>query len=296
MMLAGCSTAPVRIAYTSDQQARAVVPGYGDIRHWSDSPAAAWSVWSNTWIRDRAAIGVAAPTAILAISTGSDKSAFSAGYLAGCTRSGRRPAFDLVTGVSTGALIAPFAFLGSSHDADLAAIYTGIQQKYVYRSRPLNLFFGKPSLADTKPLRALIEAHVDIALLDRNAAEHRKGRCLLVLTTDLHAGQGVLWDIGGIATSAVPSRLALIWNILLASSSSPGIFPPMLIDVAAGGHAFSELHVDGDTTASFFRLTPAAIWNGGAARDRADPGTQIAVHQLPPCYAPAAGLPIIGEA
>lgn len=120
------------------------------------------------------------PPALLALSSGSDKGAFGAGYLAGWTARGDRPSFDVVTGVSTGALIAPFAFLGPDQDATLRAIYTGIEARDIYRLRPLRGLTGDPSFADDKPLARLIARYFTQALLDRIGQEHQQGRRLLI--------------------------------------------------------------------------------------------------------------------
>lgn len=206
---------------------------------------------------------------VLALSSGSDKGAFSAGYLAGWTATGRRPPFDLVTGVSTGALEAPFAFLGSNYDDALKAAYVGITSHDIFRSRPLSGLFGGPAFAETRPLRAMIAQRLSDAMIDRIAAEHRKGRRLLVMTTNLDAARGMVWDMGAIAASASPLRYALFRRVILASASIPGAFPPVLIDVVANGEHFSEMHVDGGTTSSLFALPPALLWgDDGTALDR----------------------------
>jgi predicted acylesterase/phospholipase RssA len=141
------------------------------------------------------------------------------------SRQGGRPSFDIVTGVSTGSLIAPFAFLGEQEDGELKAIYTGVSRKDIYHQRILSGLFGGPSLMSTRPLQALIARHITLALLDRIAAQHRGGRRLLVMTTNLDAERGVIWDMGAIAASGTSDRLSLFRQVLLASASIPGVFP-----------------------------------------------------------------------
>lgn len=260
LMLAGCAGWPERPPVSAADQAGAVVPGYAGMRRWADAPASEWSDWRARFLADRAAAGTTGPIDTLAISSGSDKGAFSAGYLVGWTASGKRPQFDIVTGVSTGALIAPFAFLGSAYDKDVARLYTGIRPGDIYHQRVLSGLLGGPAFATSKPLEALIAAQVTPAILDTIAAEHGKGRRLLVMTTNLDAGRGMVWDMGAIAASGRPDRIALFRRILLASASIPGVFPPVLIDVDGGGRRFSELHVDGGTTSSLFALPPALLW------------------------------------
>jgi len=257
---AGCASWPERPQVTAAAQAMAQVPGFGHVRQWTDAPLPEWKIWQEKWLADRAAAGIQTPPTLLAISSGSDQGAFGAGYLAGWTQRGDRPQFDVVTGISTGALIAPFAFLGPQYDATLHTLYTTIRAKDIYRARPLGGLTGGPSFADSKPLRTLIARYVTIDLLDRIAAEHRRGRRLLVATTNLDAGRGVVWDLGAIADSHSPTRVALARKALLASASIPGMLPPVLINVSAGTQRFAEMHVDGGTAGSVFGLPPAVIW------------------------------------
>lgn len=266
---AGCASWPDRPAVPAAAQQVAQVDGFRDVRHWADAGMADWGDWRAQWFADRRATGLGAGPKVLAISSGSDKGAFSAGYLAGWTATGRRPKFDLVTGVSTGALEAPFAFLGPAYDAELKALYTGITSRDIYRARTVSGLFGGPAFADTRPLRSLIEQRLSEGLIDRIAAEHRQGRRLLVMTTNLDAARGVVWDMGAIAASGSPQRYALFRRVILASASIPGIFPPVLIGVDADGRHFSEMHVDGGTTSSLFALPPALLWgDGGTSLER----------------------------
>jgi hypothetical protein len=269
LALAGCGRWPDRPPVTAETQAVAHVAGFGDIRLWADASAADWAAWRARWMADRTAAGLAAGPQVLAISSGSDKGAFSAGYLAGWTAAGTRPRFDLVTGVSTGALEAPFAFLGPDYDGELRSLYTGIAAHNIYRARALSGLLGGPAFADTKPLQGMIAQHISDALIDRIAAEHRRGRRLLVMTTNLDAARGVVWDMGAIAASASPEHYKLFRQVILASAAIPGVFPPVLIDVAAGERRFSELHVDGGTISSLFVLPPAVLWgDASTAIDR----------------------------
>ncbi|MGW8192228.1 patatin-like phospholipase family protein [Sphingomonas hankookensis] len=175
-----CTSWPQRPAVSALAQAQAAIPGAGDVRRWSDAPAADWGRWRSKMEADRVRSGRTKPPALLALSSGSDKGAFGAGYLAGWTARGDRPSFDVVTGVSTGALIAPFAFLGPDQDATLRAIYTGIEARDIYRLRPLRGLTGDPSFADDKPLARLIARYFTQALLDRIGQEHQQGRRLLI--------------------------------------------------------------------------------------------------------------------
>lgn len=197
------------------------------------------------------------PASFLAVSGGGDNGAFGAGLLNGWTQTGTRPQFKGVTGVSTGALIAPFAFLGSEYDGALREVYTSINPDSVYRKRGLSAALFDDAMADTTPLSQVIAKYLDQKLLDAIAAEYRKGRLLLIGTTNLDAQRPVIWDIGAIAASGRPGALDLIRKILRASAAVPGVFQPVLIDVEIGGKKYQELHVDGGAIAQLFLYPPS---------------------------------------
>lgn len=198
------------------------------------------------------------PMAILGISGGGDNGAFAAGFLNGWTKAGTRPQFKLVTGVSTGALIAPFAFLGPAYDEELKKLYTNISFKDVAKKRSMMAVVSNDAMADNKPLRNLVEKYINQDVLDAIAAEQAKGRMLLVGTVDLDARRPVIWNITEIAASRNPGVLKLIQSLLIASSAIPGTFPPVMINVEAEGKKYQEMHVDGGTAAQVF-VYPAAI-------------------------------------
>lgn len=213
--------------------------------------------------REKAALAAAGhtgplpPAHFLALSGGGDKGAFGAGLLNGWTASGTRPEFKLVTGISTGALIAPFAFLGSSYDSKLREIYTGISGKDILEKRFLPTAIFDDAMADNAPLWRLTRKTVDEAMLRAIAAEYAKGRILWIGTSNLDSMSGVIWDIGKIASSGNPGALELVQSILIASAAIPGAFPPVLIDVEAGGQKYQEMHVDGGTMAQVFVYPPS---------------------------------------
>lgn len=182
---------------------------------------------------------------VLVLSGGGSHGAFGAGMLVGWTASGKRPEFEIVTGVSTGALIASFAFLGPAWDDKLEKFYTNISNDQIFVDLGLGGFFEE-SLYDTAPLKKLIDSVVDQKMLDAIAAEHNKGRRLYVATTDLDAGQVVVWDMGGIAASNHPNRLELYRRILLSSAALPGLFKPVYIPGKKGRY---HMHVDGGVKA-----------------------------------------------
>lgn len=197
------------------------------------------------------------PANFLAISGGGDNGAYTAGLLNGWTVAGNRPTFKAVTGISTGALIAPFAFLGPRYDPVLRELYTGISQKNVFKERGILGALFKDAVSDTSPLYDLIKRHVTRELLDEIAAEYAKGRLLFVGTTNLDTLEPVIWNLTAISTSQDPRALELFQKILLASSAIPGAFPPVLIDVEVGGKHLQEMHVDGGAMAQVFLYPPS---------------------------------------
>jgi len=198
------------------------------------------------------------PAVYLAISGGGENGAYGAGVLTGWSGLGTRPTFKGVTGVSTGALMAPFAFLGSSYDKDLERFYTTIGQKDVMASRGYLSGLVGESLYDSRPLLRLIRSALAgdmVAAIGREYSE--KGRVLLVATANLDVPVGVMWNIGAIAASGRADAIDLIARILLASASIPGAFPPVMIDIEADGRHFQEMHVDGGTVAQVMLYPPS---------------------------------------
>lgn len=193
------------------------------------------------------------PANYLALSGGGDNGAYGAGLMVGWTASGQRPSFDIVTGISAGALIAPFAFLGSDYDPFLREVFTEVAPRdlILFRGRLSAVLFGD-SIADTSPLYTLIERYVDDDMLAAIAREYGKGRLLLIGTTNLDLGRPVFWNIGAIAASGHPDARELFRRILLASAAIPGAFPPVMIDAAADGRAYQEMHVDGGAAVQMF--------------------------------------------
>jgi len=208
--------------------------------------------------RERAANpgGKLPPANFLGLSGGSDDGAFGAGLLVGWTEAGTRPEFKLVTGVSTGSLIAPFAFLGSEYDPQLRAVYTDVTPADIYEQRSILSALTSDAFADTTPLYRVISQHVNEAMLAAIAREYAKGRLLLIGTTNLDEERPVIWNIGAIAASGKPAAIELIRKILLASAAVPGAFPPVLIDVEVGGQHYQEMHVDGGAVAQMFLYPP----------------------------------------
>jgi predicted acylesterase/phospholipase RssA len=212
---------------------------------------------------------------LLALSGGGPDGAFGSGVLRAWTESGTRPEFDAVSGISTGAIIAPFAYLGSDYDDVLEEVYTTMSTddvlvktivlEEVYTTMSTDdvlvktIFSGLTAgtaLSSTAPLRATIAEHVTPDMLAKIAAEHAKGRLLLVGTTNLDAARPVIWNMGAIAASGHPGALELFRDVILASASIPVAFPPVFIQVEAGGQTYDEMHVDGGTTSQVTLVSP----------------------------------------
>ena len=212
------------------------------------------------------------PFNVLAISGGAAGGAYGAGLLVGLAQAGRRPEFSLVTGVSTGALIAPFAFLGPAWDDRLREAYTGGHAAEVFALRRAAPGL-EPSLFRAKALDSLIAPFIDEAVLEAVAAAHAKGRRLFVATTDLDRQRTCIWDMGAIACQRqdVASGLAvkLFREVLAASASLPGVFPPRLISCVSGDEIYHEMHVDGGVAAPLFVLPDALLrWKESGRRMR----------------------------
>ncbi len=248
------------------------VLGIPNARFWPDGPAEPLRQEAALMLARQAAGGTRAqqPADFLALSGGGDNGAYGAGLLTGWTASGTRPQFEIVTGISAGALIAPFAFLGQDYDPALREVFTQLAPPDLIQLRRITLavLFGD-SLADTSPLTRVIQRHADAAMLAAIAGEYAKGRLLLIGTTNLDLQRPVVWNIGAIAASGHPDALRLFRKILLASASIPGAFPPVLVDVEHEGRGYQEMHVDGGAAAQVFFYPPSLDLRAVAATRQA---------------------------
>lgn len=205
---------------------------------------------------------------MLAVSGGGENGAFGAGVLCGWSEQGTRPEFEVVTGISTGALTAPFAFLGPAYDAQLRAVYTEIKPDQVLKPRFITAALWDDAMADNAPLYKTISHYLDDRMLAEIARAYDGGRLLLIASTDLDAQQPVIWNIGAIAKSGHPKAAETIRKILLASAAVPGAFPPTMFEVTLDGKPYQEMHVDGGAFAQTF-LYPSAVTNERRKRLRA---------------------------
>lgn len=202
---------------------------------------------------------------ILVLSAGARDGAYSAGVLVGWSATGTRPTFDVVTGISTGALVAPMAFLGQKYDRLLEDSFTSVRTEDIYFRRPWLAVLWSDSLADSEPLRRRIDEQVTDGMLAEIAQAHLAGRRLYVGTTNLATGRLTVWDLGAIAASSNPDKRELFRKVLLASCSIPGLFPAVPIEIDVDGRRYTELHADGGITSSMLLHTLMVIdKNGGA--------------------------------
>lgn len=258
----GCASIPQRNPLPVDFNGMAQISGIPDARIWGDEPPLyvekRWLSVSQAEMEARYAGVIRQEHNYLAISGGGANGAFGAGLLVGWTEVGTRPEFTIVTGISTGALIAPFAFLGPSYDTTLKELYTKYSTNDLIRKHNILTILTGNAVVTTKPLEALLGKYYDKRMMESIAAEYRKGRTLFIGTTDLDAGRPVIWNIGRIAASGDPKALELIHKVIMASIAIPAAFPPVFIEVKANGLHYDEMHVDGGTTSQVF-LYPAGL-------------------------------------
>ncbi len=259
-LVSGCG-ASLHDAVPEPQVEQAAVSGLTGIRYWGDAgiPNLDAVVREKFTQMRRTRPHLTRPGArpgfdFLAISGGGGDGAFGAGLLVGWGDKGTRPEFEIVTGVSTGALTAPFAFLGPRYDHLLRQVFTSYSTRDLVRKRPIRGLLGGSALADNRPLARIIARFATRDFLKEIAHEHSRGRRLLIGTSNLDAQRPVIWDMGRIAASGHPGALQLFRRILLASAAIPVVFPPVMIEVEVDGRRFQEMHVDGGITADVFLL------------------------------------------
>jgi predicted acylesterase/phospholipase RssA len=271
-LLGACASDP-RTPFTESEEMTAVAIGAPNIRYWADATAS-----TIQGVARHAVVQKGRPFVYLALSGGGGSGAFGAGVLNGWSESGARPEFTIVSGVSTGALIAPFAFLGPDYDDRLKQIYTnGEAQRLIGQPNPLGALFG-PGVFGRERLRRLVERHLDDDLIRAIAREDQKGRRLLVVTTNLDAQRAVVWDMGAIAASGEPKAFELFRDVLAASASVPVVFAPQLIDVEADDRVFQEMHADGTLSAPIYTLPQAVLFGGKAIRRAVRPALYVIVN------------------
>ena len=250
--------------------------------------------WTDEDFRSKEPAIFEKPHAYLAISGGADKGAYGAGLLVGWTKNGTRPEFTMVTGVSTGALIAPFAFLGSDYDKQLQDVFTHTSTKDILKERSFSDYITNDGITDSAPLKKLIAHYIDNDFVEAIARESKIGRQLSIGTVNLEAGRAVTWNISAIAMSEHPGKVDLIHSILLASASIPIEFSPVMIPVESNGKIYHEMHVDGGVGSQVFLYPEKMDWKKVIKRYKVtgkpevyvirnafiDPGYQTIEHDL----------------
>ena len=256
-VVAGCGSLP-RTPVPVDRMLDAQIPGMPGIRSFGMKHSPAFQANLVQSIQaEREDVYCTMPDGtpgycVLALSGGGATGAFGAGFLNGWSASGSRPPFKLVTGISTGALIAPFAFLGPDYDPQLKEAFTTIESENIFIFRGLLKALASESFAKTAPLADLIERYIDKEMLQAVAAAHAAGRRLFVGTTNLDAQRFLIWNMGAIAASEHSNALKLFRDVVLASASIPAVFPPVMIEVEVDGHEYDEMHADGGTVTQVF--------------------------------------------
>lgn len=250
-LLSGCTAAS---ATELSAATKGPVPGADPLAAYRLPADADLATWAQHVPPERLGAG----PRMLALSGGGEDGAFGAGLLYGWSRSGARPVFDIVSGVSTGALIAPFAFLGAGHDRTLHDMFLRHDADDLMTFRTLGLVQGD-ALYDTAPLARLIETYTPPRILRAIAKRHAEGARLFVVTTNLDTSQAVVWDMGAIARAG---ETELFRAVLRASSAIPGMFPPVRIAYRRDGGHHLETHVDGGVYMPFLAIPPAACAPG----------------------------------
>ena len=260
----GCSSISKRHPAPGDQAYdRHILPGVPAVRAWSGTLSSEFTadLIESVHQEEQAKIRIDSEGSpninVLTLSGGSIYGAFGAGFMDGWTQSGTRPVFKMVTGISTGSIIAPFAFLGPEYDSELKMMFTAVNPEDIFTYRGLSILWSG-SLLDSAPLAELIERHFNQKVMEAIAQAHRQGRRLYIGTTNLDEDRMVVWNMGAIANSGHPKALDLFRKVILASSSMPAVFPPVFINVEVDGKTYDEMHVDGGIKAEIF-LTAATV-------------------------------------
>lgn len=266
LLLCACATPAVRNPVPLDQLQRAEVVDMPGVRAWGDAHSDLFQEdlvhsirTENPELFPRGADGTF-EYAGLALSGGGDHGAFGVGFLKGWSESGTRPVFKVVTGISTGALIAPFALLGTDYDQVVQDAYTTITASDIYEEHSLITSFWGEAMADNHPLQHLVHEVVSDEVIDAVGEAHRNGQRLYIGTTNFDAQRPVIWNMGAVANSVHPEAYEVFRQILIASAAIPILFPPVLIDVEVDGGVYDEMHVDGGTVGQMFFYGASLNW------------------------------------
>lgn len=265
VIFAGCASIAPRNILPEEYVEVAEIPGVPDARFFADEMETFWEDKISEFGAERVEEDFSGilnrKHDYLAISGGGSNGAYGAGVLVGWTASGNRPEFTMVTGVSTGALTAPFAFLGSAYDEELKKAFTSFSTKDLAKRQSVFYMLNGDSIISTSKMLEYIQELFDETMLEAIAVEHKRGRRLFIGTFNMDSGRPVVWNIGRIAMSDRSDALDLFHHVLLASASIPGAFPPVRFTVEAHGGLYDELHADGGIAAQVFFFPPAIDWS-----------------------------------
>ncbi len=204
------------------------------------------------------------PLQVLTLSGGGPDGAFGAGVLVGWSEAGTRPQFHIVSGISIGAILAPYAFLGAAYDDDLGRLIDQTGTEFGTPSFGLiRLLRGGGAFSPTD-LQRLVASIVTPRVVDEIAAAHDAGRRLYIATTHLDAQRLSVWDIGALAKLGYARGGPIIEGVIAASASIPGAFPAVRIVWPGGDGGFEELHVDGGTISQLWAPDPRRLRVAGA--------------------------------
>ena len=259
-LLTACSAVSEHETVPQNLADHALPLGMSDLRYWGDSGQLSMTEQFVREIleqQDRSGNlydgqGELQATNYLVLSGGGENGAFGAGILKAWSDDGTRPEFNVVSGVSTGALIAVFAYLGPEYDQAMTDFYTTTQTSDIYSEKNIFTRFTGVSIFDTTPFEKMVRSTIDEVLVDKVAQQSKEGKVLLVGTTHLDSQRLSVWNMGKIAEINTPESLRLFQDIILASTALPGAFPAIQIDVLVGEHKYQELHVDGGATRQAF--------------------------------------------
>ena len=266
LILSSCANELFRNPVPSELEEVVEVADMSHVRAWSDSFEPAWQADVIQSIRDEPeGLFPRGPNGEfqysgLSLSGGGEHGAFGAGFLKGWSASGSRPVFKIVTGISTGALIAPFALLGSEYDDTLEEVYTQVTADDIYLKKSILSALWRESLADNQPLRNMVEEYITDEIIDAIGVAHNNGQRLLIGTTNFDAQRAVIWSMGSIANSKHPDTYDLFRTIIVASAAIPVLFPPTFIEVEAEGEVYDEMHVDGGTMGQMVYFGSTIDW------------------------------------
>lgn len=257
--LSGCSSAPESLMVPKELHSQVNLFDNERIRYWGDSDEGIWDVIE--YMREKRSFE-GKEFNFLALSGGGGNGAFSSGILNAWTDSGARPQFDSTTGISTGAIVAVFAYLGSEYDDVLTELYTETTEQDIYTKNSVFSIFSRNALFDTTPFQKKLRKTITPDVIKKVAEEYKKGRLLHIGTTHLESQRLTIWNMGEIALTGGAKAEKLFEDVILASAAIPGAFPPILIEVEVDGQTYHEVHVDGGLSRQVFFYNDVMTYDG----------------------------------